>query len=222
MRTLCVRSLLFAATIALAAVSAWADKVEPTPTPEPDPPSVCDAIVGNLVSNCGFESGSFGPWTLSGNTSETFVEPAVGSYQPNSGTYFALLGAIGSDDIMTQDIATTAGQSYDFTFYLASDGRTTNDFSAIFGGDTVFSQTNIAASGYVEESYLVTASSDSTVIEFDSRDDPGYLSLDDISVVAATTAAPEPRLEGIILALLFLTGVAFIRRRRSTKAAGTR
>ena len=30
-------------------------------------PSICDGIAGNIVSNCGFESGDFTSWTRSGN-----------------------------------------------------------------------------------------------------------------------------------------------------------
>ena len=34
-------------------------------------PSICDSIAGNLVANCGFETGTFSSWTQSGNTDFT-------------------------------------------------------------------------------------------------------------------------------------------------------
>ena len=30
--------------------------------------SLCDALAGNLVVNCGFETGNFTAWTIGGNT----------------------------------------------------------------------------------------------------------------------------------------------------------
>ncbi|HTW65673.1 MAG TPA: hypothetical protein VME17_13695 [Bryobacteraceae bacterium] len=211
-----MRTTILLVAVALVSVPAWADKVVPTGGPGTDSPSICDAITGNLVSNCGFETGDFTSWILSGNTTDIGVSSfSQAGYGPNSGEYYAFLGAVGSDDILSQAIATIAGQSYVFTFYLASDGGTPNDFTAMFGGDTVFSETDIPQSGYVEWQYDVAASSSSTVIAFDSRDDPGFLSLDDISVVAGgTTATPEPRFYGMALGLLGLAGIVIGKRRK--------
>ena len=36
-------------------------------------PSICNAIPGNLIVNCGFETGNFSRWTQSGNTIASFV-----------------------------------------------------------------------------------------------------------------------------------------------------
>jgi hypothetical protein len=38
-------------------------------------PSECDATPGNLVANCGFETGDFTSWTQSGDLSFTDVDP---------------------------------------------------------------------------------------------------------------------------------------------------
>jgi hypothetical protein len=32
------------------------------------PSSLCDAVAGNIVTNCGFETGDLTGWTLSGNS----------------------------------------------------------------------------------------------------------------------------------------------------------
>jgi hypothetical protein len=50
------------ATSALVLVVPFATLTEETPQPaslEPDPPSECNAVVGQLVANCGFETGKF-------------------------------------------------------------------------------------------------------------------------------------------------------------------
>jgi len=207
-------SLLY--IVAFASIPACAARAVPT-GPGLDPPSLCDALADNLVVNCGFESGSFGPWTVSGNSGfsgvGTFNGP--GGVGPNSGEDYAYLGAVGEDGFMTQSIATTAGQAYDFTFFAASDGNTPNDFTAIFGGDTVYSVSDLPLSKYVERQFLVTASSSSTLIEFAFRDDPGFLSLDDVSVVPApATAAPEPRFYGLALLSLAVAGVTISKRHK--------
>src|SRR5580700_9508392 len=44
--------------------------------------SICDAIAGNLVTNCGFETGDFTGWTLSGND----VPGALGNLYGVEGT----------------------------------------------------------------------------------------------------------------------------------------
>src|SRR5947208_8894751 len=55
-------------------------------------PSICDSVTGNIVSNCGFETGTFASWTQSGST-QGVVAVAVGV--GSSGSYGALLAPIG-------------------------------------------------------------------------------------------------------------------------------
>ena len=55
---------------------------------------------GNLVTNPGFEKGDFTGWTLAGNAPHNTVVEMAGfdSWNPHSGTFFAALGAAGSDN----------------------------------------------------------------------------------------------------------------------------
>ena len=62
--------------------------------------SICDSIAGNVIVNCGFETGDFTGWTLTGNTGFTGV--TSGSPYVNSGTYGAYLGPVGSDGFLSQ------------------------------------------------------------------------------------------------------------------------
>lgn len=105
---------------------------------------------------------------------------------PHSGTWVAYFGAVGGDGTISQTVATVPGHHYTFSFWLASDGATPNDFSASFGGATVFSVTNDPSHDYVLHTFDVVATGTSTVIQFAGRNDPGFLALDDVSVADAT------------------------------------
>jgi hypothetical protein len=150
------------------------------------PTSICDNIAGNLVANCGFETGDFTDWIHGGNTGATGV---TGGTYAHSGSFGAYLGPVGSDGTLTQGLGTTAGV-YQLQFWLMSDGGFPNDFTAKVNGITLFSESNIGQQPYTEYTFDFTATGASS-LEFLFRDDPGYLGLDDISVVRLGTT-PEP------------------------------
>jgi hypothetical protein len=112
------------------AVPSFADKVSITGPTGSDPPSICDAIASNLVANCGFETGDFTDWSTS-NLNASGVESFGFDEGPNSGSFFAALGNVGSDGTISQTLSTVIGQPYTISFYFASDGGTPNDFSAL-------------------------------------------------------------------------------------------
>jgi PEP-CTERM motif len=139
------------------------------------------------IVNGGFETGDFTGWTVS--ASFTSVETAgFDGFNPNSGNYFAALGNIGKFGSLSQVIATTNGQGYTLSMYMASDGRAPNEFAVYWNTSLLFDQVNIPAQAYQLLSFNVvgTGSDTLTILE---QNDPAYLALDDVAI---NGTAPEP------------------------------
>jgi hypothetical protein len=175
--------------------------------------SLCDAITGNLVLNCGFETGDFTDWIHSGNLGASTV--AGGGYS-HSGNYGAQLGPVGSNGTLTQVIADAPG-TVTFDFWLANFGNPFNDFSVEWDGVVLNTAntpvTNASPFNYIEQGPLTLTSTGSDTLEFIFRQDPSYWGLDDISVVQATTATtPEPGSILLLASVLGLCGMALRKR----------
>ena len=162
-------------------------------------------LMADLVANGSFETGDFTGWTQGGSTGANYVTlGAFEGYTPHNGNYFAALGSVGAEGTLSQALTTNLGQAYALTFDLASDGSTPNDFTVTFNHQIVFAQTNVRATsasapyGYEHMTFTTVATSNLTPLIFSFRDDPGYLALDDVSVLAVTSATPEPTLSPLL------------------------
>lgn len=179
--------------------------------------SYCTGISDNIVSNCGFETGDFTNWTISGDTANPGdYYYGVDGFDANSGNYGAYMSqdGVSSSVDLSQTLTTIMGDMYTFSFFLEQDTAPqtgyTHAFTATWGGTTVLSLTpTVALPGPVEvwTQYTFTemATSTSTIINFAFENDDSYWSFDD--VVVDLNAIPEPStglLAGAALCALLL------------------
>ena len=143
--------------------------------------SQCDGVDGNLVANCGFETGFFAPeWTQSGDLSVTDVD--TGSR--HSGNYGAALGPVSDQGLLTQILPTQAGGTYTLTLWLSNDGGTPNNFYIYWDGAFLDGFTDSGQFGYMQLEYDgLVASTDGTELTFSFYQVPAWYRLDDIVVV---------------------------------------
>ncbi len=172
-----------------------------TVTLNPPPQAVvgsCGSAAGNLVANCGFETGNTNSWTASNfaNGWDVVVTTPV-----NSGNYAMRIGNDNSYGaaVLSQTIADTPGVSYTFSFYLQSQSYgTVKSFQAMWNGSTLLNlgPTLNSAFGWTQYSFTVTGTGSDT-IKFQAISDPGYFYLDDVVV---TNVAPNGVVGGSSLA----------------------
>ncbi|HET9114197.1 MAG TPA: PEP-CTERM sorting domain-containing protein [Burkholderiales bacterium] len=155
------------------------------------------------VINGGFETGDFTGWTLSGNTGFT----GVSTNSPQSGAYAAYLGAVSTLDYLSQNVSTVAGTAYTLGYWLESDGGTPNEFSVSWDGTVLSDLHDIGSQRYTHYVFDVVATGASSLLTFGSRDDPGFLHLDSVSV---NSVLPEPA--SLALFGIGLAGLGAMRR----------
>jgi hypothetical protein len=81
-----------------------------------------------MISNGGFETGSFSPWVASVPCGGSSAQ--VGTTLPHSGVYALNDGSFGCADQVSQQFTATAGQIYVVSFWLLS-GSTGSGVSAL-------------------------------------------------------------------------------------------
>jgi len=181
-------------------------------------PSSCDAIPGNLVANCGFETESFTGWTEIPATSGSDLTVQNDAH---SGNFAAFFGALTPEDTISQSIPTIAGDAYSVSFFLMNQEGTPigNQFNAMFGSTNLLSLTDSGSFGFTEFTDTVVATGSSTTLSFAAFQVPAHFILDDVSVLPVTpvTAVPEPASLVLLGSALLVFGVTRRRRGRMGK-----
>ena len=175
--------------------------------------AACDAVAGNLVQNCGFETGASG-WDFSSNLLRRTSDP----FYVHSGRRGVSGGTVGGLGHLTQDIATTPGQTYTVSFWYRSTGAFTNQLFASFAGQTLLDAYNLPAGDWLQYSFDVAALGPVSTLDLGLRNDPNYDALDDVSVTAASTVTPEPGTWALLASGLAAVGGVARRRRRAAHA----
>jgi hypothetical protein len=168
-------------------------------------PSICDGIAGNIVANCGFETGNFTGWTTVPAVADSLFGVTSYANSGNSAAYFGSTG--GYNDYIYQNLATTPGDTYSVAFYVFADD-TTGEFVANWGGTNIFTLTT-PSTGYIGYNFSELATSSSTQLELGGNTPPSYYFLDDVSVVDTGTVASTPEPSSLLLlgsGLLALAG----------------
>jgi PEP-CTERM motif-containing protein len=173
--------------------------------------SALPAMAANLITNGGFEAGSFAGWTQVGNTASNGVQCPGPSPTVLQGNCSAFFGPTGSTGGITQNVNLVAGTDYVLNFsYLPDGGNPSSIAVALSGTSYTLSRTNPAFStGFINvQAFITPTTSGVGALSFNFRDDPGFMFLDAVSF-----AAPEPG--SLALLGLGLAGIAAQRRRRA-------
>ena len=156
------------------------------------------------VVNPGFETGDFSGWTPFGNfILGANVDINVNPFAPGP-IHEAAFGNAGSVAGISQDLATVAGHNYQVTFFLDNTGGSKVFFQSVFGSVNGTTLNAVPPGGYMQFSYLATASSAITELSFTFMNDVSSWFLDEISVEDLDASAGAPEVNGGTALLPFL------------------
>ena len=168
----------------------------------------------NLVVNGGFDTGDFTGWTIMASPagcSDFGIANNPADFLSGTGAAFFAGSCVGVYDTIMQDIPTTIGDDYNFTFFVNNTNNvgSASDFQAFWDGALVQDLPGMGNSVYTEYSFTEAAAATATPIAFQGYNQPADYYLDDVSVTdlgpASLVAVPEPP-----LAVLLCSGLGLV------------
>ena len=163
-------------------------------------PSACDAVAGNLVQNCGFET--------TGGWNENLLTNQVG---PHTGNYSNTVSDSQYGASVTQTISgLSIGTSYSFAFWYMDVFSNGAIFSATIDSITLLSPTT-SSDSWAQATGSFVATGASMVLTIGIQAGGYYGALDDVSIVGGT---PVPEPASALLLGAGLASLAGLRRRR--------
>ncbi len=152
-------------------------------------------VIGqSLVQNGGFETGDVTGWSFNGTAGFNGVvgNSAISGMTPHSGSYFFAFGENGALAYVSQSLPTLAGQKYLLSVWCESPNTspsTPNEFAVAWNGTTIYDKSNMGKVGWTNLQFVVSATAANTLLKISGRDDPYWLGLDDVSVIAGFAPA---------------------------------
>lgn len=171
----------------------------------------------NLVTNPDFSSGQLNPW-VNNNQVENGWVPTPEHTVTNGCVGSACVDQthLATASYLYQNLATTAGNTYNLSFDFGSGSGTPSELKVLWGGNVVLDLFNAPTAIAQYNVSNLAASSSSTQLMFLARQDPGFLALTNIDVERASVA-PEPASVGLICGGIGLVGL--MKRFRSKRSA---
>jgi len=118
--------------------------------------SLCDADAGNLIQNCGFETGSMSPWTVAGTPDLAYNLVQINLI--HSGTYAFEFANFASEGLAgpSQGISDVSGATYNFSFWLLSNDATDQQIQVFWNGTSLL-ELNGASFAWTQHTFQVVA-----------------------------------------------------------------
>lgn len=167
----------------------------------------------NLIVDPGFES-----CVTPGDAPPGWTASSADAYCSNFNTHGGSWSGefMGTASSLSQTITTTAGDNYDFSFWLRQGPCNPDFFTASFGSDEVLDLTGVCHFvDYAQQDFTVTATWTSTTIQFDAETGSGVWNIDNVSVTDLGPSTPEPASVVLLASGLLAIAWHFHRGRRA-------